>query len=78
MFNSHHSRELLICSLNDNLEATALAIYKSFFVDFEPFDFVQPESWEEVTIEDTIALIMDYVNERKNPSADFTQQRDSF
>ena len=38
--------------LNDNLEATALAIYKSFFVDFEPFDFAQPESWQEVTIDD--------------------------
>ena len=58
MFNSHHSRELLICSLNDNLEATALAIYKSFFVDFEPFDFVQPESWEEVTIEDIATEII--------------------
>ena len=38
--------------INDNLEATALAIYKSFFVDFEPFDFAQPESWQEVTIDD--------------------------
>ncbi len=44
--------------LNDNLEATALAIYKSFFVDFEPFDFVQPESWEEVTIEDIATEII--------------------
>ncbi len=44
--------------INDNLEATALAIYKSFFVDFEPFDFVQPESWEEVTIEDIATEII--------------------
>lgn len=44
--------------INDNLEAIALAIYKSFFVDFEPFDFVQPESWKEVTIEDIATEII--------------------
>lgn len=38
--------------INDNLEAMALAIYKSFFVDFEPFGFFQPTSWKEVTIDD--------------------------
>ena len=37
---------------NDNLEATALAIYKSFFIDFEPFGFSQPDSWKEVTVDD--------------------------
>lgn len=39
-------------SLNDNLEATALAIYKSFFIDFEPFGFSQPDSWKEVMVDD--------------------------
>lgn len=38
--------------LNDNLEATALAIYKSYFVDFEPFEFAQPDTWTEATIDD--------------------------
>ena len=38
--------------INDNLEETALAIYKSFFVDFEPFNSEQPNSWKEVTIDD--------------------------
>ena len=38
--------------INDNLEATALTFYKSFFVDFEPFGLVQPASWKEVTIDD--------------------------
>ena len=38
--------------INDNLEATALAIYKSFFIDFEPFGFSQPDSWKEVTVDD--------------------------
>lgn len=34
MFNSHHSRELLICSLNDNLEAQVQLHFKNAFVDF--------------------------------------------
>ena len=38
--------------INDNLEATAMTIYKSFFVDFEPFGFSQPDSWKEVTVDD--------------------------
>lgn len=38
--------------INDNLEATALAIYKSYFVDFEPFEFAQPDTWTEATIDD--------------------------
>ena len=38
--------------INDNLEATALAIYKSFFIDFELFGFSQPNSWKEVTVDD--------------------------
>ena len=38
--------------INDNLEATALAIYKSFFIDFEPFGFSQPDSWKVVTVDD--------------------------
>lgn len=38
--------------INDNLVATAHTIYKSFFVDFEPFSSSQPTSWKEVTIDD--------------------------
>ena len=32
-------------SLNDNLLATTQAIYKSWFVDFEPFEGVCPQNW---------------------------------
>lgn len=38
--------------INDNLEATVLTIYKSYFVDFEPFDSAKPDTWQEVTIDD--------------------------
>lgn len=53
--------------INDNLEATALTIYKSYFVDFEPFDLAQPESWEEVTIDD---IAKEVVCGKTPPTAD--------
>lgn len=36
--------------INANLEAQAQAVFKSWFVDFEPFGGVLPEDWEETTI----------------------------
>ena len=53
--------------LNDNLEETALTIYKSYFVDFEPFDMTQPESWQEVTIDD---IAKEVVCGKTPPTAD--------
>ncbi|CDC69710.1 type I restriction modification DNA specificity domain protein [Candidatus Colimorpha enterica] len=53
--------------INDNLEATARTIYKSYFVDFEPFDLVQPESWQEVTIDD---IAKEVVCGKTPPTAD--------
>lgn len=44
--------------INDNLEATAFAIYKAYFVDFEYFGSVQPSSWETVIIDDIAADII--------------------
>lgn len=36
--------------INRNLEAQAQALFKSWFIDFEPFGGVLPEDWEETTI----------------------------
>lgn len=36
--------------INANLEAQAQAVFKSWFVDFEPFGGLLPEDWEETTI----------------------------
>lgn len=44
--------------INDNLEATARAIYKSYFIDFEPFGSSQPTTWQEVTIDDVAVDIV--------------------
>ncbi len=54
--------------INDNLEATALTIYKSFFVDFEPFGFSQPDTWQEVTVDD---ISIDIICGKTPPTADF-------
>ena len=53
--------------INDNLEATALSIYKSFFVDYIPFDGSQPSSWKEVTVDD---IASDVICGKTPPTAD--------
>ena len=40
--------------INNNLEEQAMALFKSWFVDFEPFDYSMPSDWEITTL-DTIA-----------------------
>lgn len=42
--------------INENLESQAQAIFKSWFVDFEPFDGVMPEEWKVGLIKDIIEL----------------------
>lgn len=44
--------------INDNLLAIAQALYKSWFVDFEPFDGVRPQNWLDGCVND-IALFYD-------------------
>lgn len=42
--------------MNENLESQAQAIFKSWFVDFEPFGGVMPEDWKIGMIKDIIEL----------------------
>ena len=42
----------ILLSINDNLLATTQAIYKSWFVDFEPFDGVCPQNWRNGCVDD--------------------------
>ena len=53
--------------INDNLESTALSIYKSFFVDYIPFGGSQPSSWKEVTVDD---IASDVICGKTPPTAD--------
>lgn len=43
--------------INENLEQQAQTIFKSWFVDFEPFDGVAPKEWHNVTLEEITELV---------------------
>lgn len=43
--------------INVNLEAQAQALFKSWFIDFEPFGGVMPEDWSEGTISELVDLL---------------------
>lgn len=42
---------------NENLEQQAQALFKSWFVDFEPFGGVMPEDWNKCTLDSICSLI---------------------
>ena len=52
--------------INHHLEQMAQAIYKSWFVDFEPFGGVMPDDWREGTIADTCSAIYNGGTPRRN------------
>ena len=66
--------------INHNLEAQAQALFKSWFVDFEPFKdgkFIEselgmiPEGWEVMMLSDFASLKKDSTNPAKNPKTLF-------
>jgi len=54
--------------LNDNLEAQATALYKSWFVDYEPFEVGEgktPEGWSEVSLSQVLSTTTNSVNPQR-------------
>ena len=45
-------------AINENLEQQAQAIFKSWFVDFEPFGGVMPDDWHECELDSICSLII--------------------
>lgn len=43
--------------INDNLMQQAVAIFKSWFVEYSPFDGIEPKEWETVNLEKITSLI---------------------
>lgn len=43
--------------LNDNLMQQAVTIFKSWFVEYSPFDGIEPQEWETVNLEKITSLI---------------------
>lgn len=58
-------------AINENLEQQAQAIFKSWFVDFEPFGGIMPADWTETTLNDVCKKITDgsHYSPKNNPSA---------
>ena len=50
--------------INTNLEQQAQALYKSWFVDFEPFGGKMPEDWKEGTLGEICTELKEKVHER--------------
>ena len=59
--------------INRNLEEQAQAIFKSWFIDFEPFGGIKPEDWNEVCLKDCCSSITDGVHNTviDDPDGDF-------
>lgn len=61
--------------INDNLEATAMAIFKAHFVTFEQYEGSMPTNWKKATIGDVVTVtrgasprpIQDYMSETGMP-----------
>jgi len=47
----------VIQTVNDNLMQQAVAIFKSWFVEYSPFDGIEPKEWETVNLEKITSLI---------------------
>ena len=45
--------------INENLEQQALALFRHYFMDFEPYGGVAPSNWTEVSLDDVCARITD-------------------
>ena len=53
--------------INENLESQAQAIFKSRFVDFEPFDGVMPRKWHETVLRNIATISTKSINPLKHP-----------
>lgn len=61
LLSSFDDKIALNTSINENLEQQAQAIFKSWFVDFEPFGGVMPSDWRVGKNSEIPMLITDYV-----------------
>lgn len=52
--------------INRNLEAQAQALFKSWFVDFEPWGGTMPDDWKEVSLNEMTSKFGTGLNPRKN------------
>ena len=65
-FKSDH----LLYNINENLEQQAQAIFRSWFVDFEPFGGVMPDDWKECTLNSICDLIIKGITPKYTENSD--------
>ena len=56
--------------INENLEQQAQAIFRSWFVDFEPFGGVMPDDWKECTLNSICDLIIKGITPKYTENSD--------
>ena len=54
--------------LNNNLQEQARALYRSWFVDFEPFDGSKPSNWKNGRLKDVLSLQRSSIKAGENTS----------
>lgn len=59
----------IFSSLNENLQVQTQALYKAWFVDFEPFGGVMPSSWKLSKFGDIVSIKTNSFSPAKNPDA---------
>ena len=59
-------------NINDNLEQQAVALFKSWFVDFSLFGGTVPENWEDTTLENITTLITRGIAPKYSDNSDQT------
>lgn len=59
--------------INKNLEQQGLALYKSYFIDFDPYEGTQPKGWNVVSLEDVCLKITDgsHYSPKDDPGAPY-------
>lgn len=58
--------------INDNLQQQAVAIFKSWFVEYSPFDSIEPKEWETVNLEKITSLISRGIAPKYSENSDQT------
>lgn len=61
-------------AINENLEQQAQAIFKAWFVDFEPFDGVMPDDWKIGTFSDIIESTLGGDWGKEEATGNYTEQ----
>lgn len=54
--------------INNNLQEQARALYRSWFIDFEPFDGSQPSNWKNGRLKDVLSLQRSSIKAGENTS----------